>query len=136
MNNLLIDQFFHIRIENGILFSELIQDDYFFNDDNAFACIRKVEELTEGKPMPFLIDVRKFVGNFSPSAAKIFANSPVLKRILINQVFVVDTLNGKLLINAFKRIYGQETPIQVFENIETAFAYCIESKNKFYANNN
>lgn len=133
MNNLVLDKFFRIRIENGILFSELIQPDYFFNDDSALACIRKVEKITGGKPMPFLIDIRKFVGNFSPSAAKIFADSPILKRILITEAYVVDTLNGKLLISAYKRIYGQETPIQVFDNLETALAYCIESKNKYYA---
>lgn len=120
-------------IDNDILCCKPVQVNYYLTEDKVKVCIAKIEEISEGKFMPFLIDVRKFVGNFSPSAARIFAESSITKENIIVQAFVVDNLNGKLLLGSYKRIYGKEKNIKIFSHIETALAYCIESKNKFYA---
>lgn len=115
-------------IENDILCCKPNQIDCYLTEDSVKAYISKIEEISEGKPMPFLIDIRRFVGNFAPSAAKMFADSSTSKKNIITLAFVVDTLNGKLLLGSYKRIYGSEQNIRIFSQIETALAYCVESK--------
>lgn len=124
-----------LSIENGVLFYKLKQTDCYLTENRIRAYLSKIEEITEGKPMPFVIDIRKFVGNFSPEAAKIFASSPISKKI-ITQVFIADTLNGKLLISSYRRIFGNDANIRIFNQMEPALAHCVESQNKFYADKN
>lgn len=134
MNTLIFDQSEKVKfwIENDILFCRFNQVDCYLSADNAKSYIYQIEKMTEGKYMPFIIDVRNFIGNFSPTAAKIYTKSPILKNITV-RAFVADTLNGKLLIASYNRLYLKESHVHVFNNMETALAYCIESKNKFYA---
>lgn len=124
-----------LSIEDGILFCKPNQTDCYLTENRILKYLSKIEEITEGEPMPFVIDIRKFVGNFSPEAAKIFADSPVSKNI-ITQVFIADTLNGKLLISSYRRIFGNNADIRIFNQMEAALAYCVESQNKFYADKN
>jgi hypothetical protein len=121
-----------LSIENGILFCTLNHTDCYLSESRILTYLSKIEEITKGKPVPFVIDVRKFVGNFSPTAAKLFADSPILKTI-ISQVFIADTLNGKLLISSYSRLFGNNANIRIFNQMEAALAYCVESQNLFYA---
>lgn len=124
-----------LSIENGVLFYKLKQSDCYLTENGVRAYLSKIEEITKGKPIPFVIDIRKFVGNFSPEAAKIFADSPISKNI-ITQVFVTDTLNGKLLISSYRRIFGNDANIRIFSQMDAALAFCEESQKKFYADTN
>ncbi|MEO8934085.1 MAG: hypothetical protein ABI295_07235 [Xanthomarina sp.] len=138
MKNLSLEKSGKVKfwIKNGVLLCEISDINCRLTEEKIKTYIREIEILTKGKPMPFLIDIRNFVGNFSISAAKLFAKSPVLKKTRISEAFVADTLNGKLLINSYKRIYDPETFFQVFNTVEDAFEFCIESKNKFHARQN
>jgi len=118
-------------IENEILFSTFNQSDCYLTIEASEAYLMKIQKLTDGKAMPLLIDIRNFIGNFSPKAAKFFAESPILKRHIITQAFVVDTLHSKLLIGSYKRLFAQDAHVQIFGETESALAFCMESKNKF-----
>lgn len=120
-------------IEKDILLCRFNKPDFYISVDNAKTYLSKIEQLTEDKPMPIVVDIRKFVGNFSPIAAKLFAESPILKNILLH-TFVADTLNGKLLIASYSRIYLKDADVHVFSNMDAALAYCTESLNKLHAN--
>ncbi|WP_417199896.1 hypothetical protein [Bizionia sp.] len=122
-------------IENDILFCRFNQIDSYLSVANAKSYIAQIEEITNGKMMPCIIDVRKFIGNFSLTAAKIFTESSILKNITVH-AFVADTLNGKLLISSYNRLYLKATYVHIFNNMEAALEFCIQSKNTLDANKN
>lgn len=122
-------------VDNNILFGKLNQTNCYLTDEAVEVYLSKIEFLTQGTPLPFILDIGKFVGNFSPSAAKLFGASPISKSGIINQAFVANTLNGKLLVRSYMRIYGQEADIKIFEQVESAVAYCIEAQKKFNGEN-
>lgn len=114
------------RIENDLLFCELDHLDCYLREDQVIFFLSKIEKITEGKPMPLIIDIRKFVGNFSPEAAKLFANSSISKKCISAQAFIICSLNGKLLINSYIRIFGEEANIKVFDQMESAISFGLQ----------
>ncbi|TYB79071.1 DUF7793 family protein [Bizionia myxarmorum] len=137
MNALTLHQLESVKfwIENDILFCNFNQNDYHWSEDDAKSQVSKIEELTKGKRMPFVIDARGFTGNFEPNAAKIFAGSSMLS-ILSFRVFIADTLHGKLLISSYSRIYAPDIHIEVCTTKAEALAYCAKSLKIYNANNN
>lgn len=123
-------------IENDILFCKFNQADCYLSEVAAKAYLSIIKEKVKGKPMPFIIDIRNFVGNFSPTAIKIFSDSLFFKTHIISQAFVVNTLQSKLQIGSYIRIFVQDAQVEIFDGMETALAYSIESRNKFNSNRN
>jgi len=97
--------------------------------------IKVITKLCNGKAMPFLIDVRGVSGTFTPNAANLIAQSPLLKALIISEAFVFDSIGIKLLTASYKRIYDPIIPYRMFNDIELAEHYCIETKNKFNGSN-
>ncbi|MBR9844828.1 MAG: hypothetical protein GYB35_01360 [Algicola sp.] len=122
-------------IKDDILFCKFNQTDCHISVDTAKTYILKIEKLTKGQPLPFLIDARDFTGNFSPNAAKTLAKSTIIKAMTLH-AFVVNTLHNKFLVASYSRIYLKNPNVQIFESFDDALAACIESKNKLYANPN
>lgn len=137
MNTLTLHQLESVTfwIENDILFCNFNQNDYHWSEDDAKSQVSKIEELTRGKRMPFVIDARGFTGNFEPSAAKIFAESSMVSNIWF-RVFIADTLHGKLHISSYSRIYAPDIHIEVCNTKAEALAYCAKNLKKLNANNN
>lgn len=115
-------------IENDILFCRFNQSDCYLSAANAKTYVSQVEEIIKGKRLPCIIDVRKFIGNFSLTAAKIFTKSSIIKNITVH-AFVADTINAKLLIASYNRLYLKATHFHVFEKMETAIEFSIQSQN-------
>ena len=92
-------------------------------------------KLTQGKSVPFLIDFRDNHGNFSAKAAKLLANSTVFKNAKISEAFVINSINSKLLINSYKRIFEPNTPYKIFKDFDEALEYSINNKKIFDASN-
>lgn len=124
--------------DSGILFCEFYNKDvnHKLSVETVKKYIETIKEISKGKSMPFLIDVRNSLGTFSIAAAELFANSTDLKRIRLSEAFIVNSINVKLLISSYKRIYEPITPFQFFNNKQKAIQYCIESKRSFYADKN
>ncbi|PQV48403.1 hypothetical protein CLV33_105262 [Jejuia pallidilutea] len=118
---------------NGILFCQFTGNNTncTLNEKNAAKYIDAVKEVTQGKPMPFLVDIRNSVGNFSIPAAKLIASSPILKKIRISEAFIVNSINGKILIFSYKRIFEPKTPSRVFNNMKDALQFCEDTKKDF-----
>ncbi len=121
------------RIEHDILFCIPNQHDCYLNEFGIETLILTIKNLTKMTPMPLVIDLRKFIGNFDPQAARIFADSSIIKKMILNQAFVTNTLNCKLLVNSYKRIYVNESDIKMFNQMDAAISYCMEIKHKYYA---
>lgn len=117
----------------GILFCEFENSETYrtLEVDTVEKYEKAISTLSQGKPMPFLIDIRDNQGNFSTEAAKLFANSPVFKKIRISEAFVINSINTKLLINSYKRIYEPITPFEIFKDFEEALVYSTNSKKTF-----
>jgi len=91
--------------------------------------ISEITSLCEGKAMPFLIDLSATRGTFTVSAAKLLANSPDLQLLRVSEAYVTKTINTKLLITSYKRLYEPITPFAIFNNVKSAIKYCEEFKN-------
>ncbi len=94
--------------------------------------INIVAKLCDGKPMPFLIDLREAKGTFSILAAKLLASSPKLKQVRLSEAYIVNSMKMKLVINTYKRIYEPVTPFQFFDNLEDGIDYCLTIKKDIY----
>ena len=116
-------------IENDILFCKLDDVNCFLTEDRVHTYLSEIEEKTAGIPMPLVVDIRKFIGNFSPDAAKLFADSAISKNCVLTQAFIADTLHARLLVGSYLRIYGGNANIRIFKKMESALAYCTEIKN-------
>ncbi|MFC0604896.1 DUF7793 family protein [Winogradskyella pulchriflava] len=97
--------------------------------------INAIEKLCNGKPVPFLIDLRGTRGTFTEEAVKILAKSTLLKVLRLSESFVYDSIGMKLLIMSYKRMFDHYTPYQLFNEYQSAQAYCLVVKNDFYGSN-
>ena len=88
--------------------------------------------LCNGKALPFIIDLRGTHGTFSVSAAKLLAKSPDLARLRIIEAYVVNTINMRLLVASYKRLYDPMTPFGIFKTIKDAKDFCNEHKKQVY----
>tara|TARA_B100001059_G_C17803667_1_gene567764 strand:+ start:227 stop:640 length:414 start_codon:yes stop_codon:yes gene_type:complete len=123
--------------ENGILYCNFNNSNpnYTLDSDRVKLYIDAIVKLCKGKPMPFVYDITNSKGTYSTSAAHLFANSPSLVKLRISEAFVLNTIGIKLLIHSYKRLYDTKTPYKIFNNMNDALSYCVESKNKFYGSN-
>ncbi|MFC4723203.1 hypothetical protein ACFO5O_12780 [Geojedonia litorea] len=124
-------------VNQGVLFFKFDYTNQFGKLD--IGTVKKFEtaviSLTQGVPMPFLIDTRNTRGSFTSRAAKLFAHSSYFKKVRICEAFVVNSINTELLINSYKRIYEPVTPFLIFDDIENAIDYCVEAKKRYDADN-
>ena len=120
--------------EKDILYCKSINSESIHNLDihKAKLYIKAIIELSEGKPMPFLIDLRNSRWTFSILAAKELSNNPKLQRLRISEAFVANTIAIELLIKSYKRLFDSRTPFKIFRNLETAKYYCKQVKYEFY----
>lgn len=94
--------------------------------------IKAVIKLCDGKPSPFLIDLRDAKGTFSVLAAKELSTNPLLAELRISEAFVTNTIAMKILVNTYKRLFNPLTPFKIFNDMESAIDFCNENKRKFY----
>lgn len=116
--------------DNGILFGEIRHPDTnrYLNSETLKTYLKAVSDLCEGKKMPFLLDLRNTDGTFSNNAAKKLANSLEYNKLIIAEIFVINSLKMKLLISSYKRIYEPNTPFEIFEDYDEALDYSIKIK--------
>ena len=123
--------------DTGILYCEFSNNDpdVKLELNNIKLYIKAIITLCEGKPMPFLIDLKETQGAFSMAAAKLLAHNPELVKLRISESYVINTVGMKLLLAFYKRLYNRITPFAIFNDFVLAEEYCIEAKNKFYNRN-
>ncbi|MBC2840406.1 hypothetical protein [Robiginitalea sp. SC105] len=112
---------FSIR-DNSILYCTFNQGPgtCFLNVRTARRYLDKVISLSNGSPMPLLIDLRSARGTFSTEAAKLLASKSSQGHIAICEAYVVNTLAIELLVRAFKRIYPNDIPFAIFKDVPSA----------------
>ncbi len=110
-------------IENNILFCKFSQLDCYLSESVAKVYLSKIEELVNNIPMPLIVDLRNFVGNFCPKAAKLIAESPIIKNSITTQAFVANSLHSKLLVGSYVRIYVNTSNVKIFNTVEKALAH-------------
>ena len=122
---------------NDILYCQFINSETYYKLDlvSVKLYIEAIKNLCNGKAMPFIIDLRGIRGTFSAEAASYFSKSPILKALIISEAFIVDTINTKLSITSYKRIYDPNISHAVFNEIAPALQYCLETKNRFHGSN-
>lgn len=123
--------------DTGILYCEFSNNDPDVKLEltNIKLYIKAIITLCEGKPMPFLIDLKETQGTFSIAAAKLLAHNPELVKLRISESYVINSPGMKLLLSFYKRLYSRITPFAVFNDLELAEEYCIDAKNEFYNRN-
>lgn len=90
--------------------------------------IKVITKLCNGKPMPFVFDLRDSKGTFTVPAVMLLAKSPALTKLRISEAFIFNSLGVKLLVISYKRIYDPITPFKLFTDMSAAKAYCTTIK--------
>ena len=123
--------------ENEILHCQFENHDssHKLSVSNVLEYIKAILELTEGVPMPFLIDLRNTKGTFEHKAAKLLATHPELIKLKLAEAYVSNSMNMRLLILSYKRLYDPNTPYQIFKSDTPALQYCLEAKKTINAIN-
>ncbi|WP_055442581.1 hypothetical protein [Lacinutrix himadriensis] len=123
--------------DSGILYCQFRNNDAKnkFETESVALFIRAIDKLCKGMPMPFLIDSRDSQWTFTRESANLLANSPTLVKLRMSEAYVFNTIGIKLVVASYKRIYEPSTPFSVFNNLESARAYCVEAINNFYGSN-
>lgn len=117
--------------DKEILFCKMLNMDasHHLTDETADTYLKAIVTLCNGKKMPLLIDLRNTQGAFLSTAAKKLGEGIEISKLILSEAFVINSLNVKLLINSFKRIYEPITPFEIFEDYNDALNYSINSKN-------
>lgn len=117
-------------IDDDILFCKIQNPDKNrnLNAETANMYMDVVMKLCKGKSMPFVIDLRNSKGVFLIEAAKNLASNKEFRMLSLSEAFVVNSLNIKLLISSYKRIYEPVTPYKIFENYQEALQYAFKTK--------
>ncbi|NNE31571.1 MAG: hypothetical protein HKN40_04300 [Winogradskyella sp.] len=132
MNNTLLIEFDTVKFwtEHGILFCQILNTKAIKLNakERLSQYVDAIYTLSEGKPIPFIIDMQSTLGTFSTEIAKLLADSPALNKIRLCEAFVSNSINTTLLVHSYKRIYESETPYRIFKDFETAKQYCLTYK--------
>lgn len=119
--------------DSGILYCEFSSSSNLkLETQNIELYINAIKTLCDGKPMPFLIDLKDIRGTFSVAATNLITNNPEIVKLRITESYLVNTLRTKLWLACYKRLYNRITPFATFNDINSAERYCLEAKNRFY----
>ncbi len=119
--------------DSGILYCEFSSSSNLkLETQNIELYINAIKTLCDGKPMPFLIDLKDIRGTFSVSATNLITNNPEIVKLRITESYLVNNLRTKLWLACYKRLYDRITPFATFNDINSAERYCLEAKNRFY----
>jgi len=100
--------------------------------DDVKNYIVAIEKITNGRSMPFLIDLRGIKGTFSILAAKELSKNKKLCQLRLSEAFVVNSISMKLLVLSYKRIFDPKTPFMLFNDMGMAKEYCKQIINKVH----
>ncbi|SKB57706.1 hypothetical protein SAMN05660866_02223 [Maribacter arcticus] len=116
---------------NGILFCKINNLDAHNKLDfkSAQLYLEAIIKLTNGVPMPFLIDLRDTKGTFSIAAAQLLSKKFNTLPLVVSTAYVVNSLSINLLIQSYKRIYDTKIPFEIFKDMTSAKNYCLKYMN-------
>ncbi|NRD22643.1 hypothetical protein HNV10_05285 [Winogradskyella litoriviva] len=103
---------------------------------NVESYIEAITKLCDGKSMPFIVDLRNTCGTFPIAAAKLLAKSPELVKLRISESYLINTIEIKLLIGMYKKLYDKIIPFGIFKDLSSAKGFCQEAKNNYASNSN
>lgn len=112
---------------HGILNCKHVNSDinWKLNEKEAEKYVLAVLTLAGDEFRPIIFDFRDMRGTYTVLAARLVAKDPTLKKIIISEAFVVNSMAVRLLINAFKRIYEPSIPFKIFSDIKDAQEYSL-----------
>ncbi|MDO6622489.1 hypothetical protein Q4509_06435 [Oceanihabitans sp. 1_MG-2023] len=119
--------------DNNILYCQFRSREvnYKIDVDKIELFIKVIDRLCNGKPMPFLIDLRNAQGALTRESANLLSNSPILKKLRISEAYLINSIGVRLVINSYKRIYEPTTPFVVFNDLESAKEYCLDARSRY-----
>lgn len=117
---------------SGILFGKInnLNPQQKLDDKTARLYLNTIAELSKGKAMPFLIDLRDIKGTFSVEAGQLLGKSMNEMSTILYEVYVVNSLSITLLVQSFKRIYHGTKPFVIFNDMTQALEQCLKYKDK------
>ena len=95
------------------------------DEKEAEKYILAVLTLAADTKRPIIFDFRDVRGTYTILAARLVAKDPSVKKTIVSEAFVVNSIAVRLLINAFKRIYEPSIPFKIFSNTEEAQEYSL-----------
>jgi hypothetical protein len=89
-------------------------------------------DLVEGKPFLSLVDTINVRGQISKDAMEHFAKDPLTKGVRVAEAIVVNSLHNRILANFYLKFTKSHNPVRVFNNMDKAIIWLIETYAKSY----
>ncbi|WP_188463343.1 DUF7793 family protein [Bizionia arctica] len=97
--------------------------------------VQTITVLSQGKFLPFLIDVRELDFNQSIKLLKLLSNCARIKSLILSKTFLVDSYKFKVLLSIYSFICNPIVPDFVFKNVKRAVEHCDDDNMIFNAVN-
>lgn len=111
-----------IRFKDG---ADFILEDAIIANQTMF-------DLAEGKPFLSLVDTINVRGQISKEAMEHFARDPLTKGVRVAEGIVVDSLHNRILANFYLKFTKSHNPVRVFNNMDKAISWLLETYAKNY----
>jgi hypothetical protein len=111
-----------IRFKDGV---DFILEDAIIANQTMF-------DLVEGKPFLSLVDTINVRGQISKDAMEHFAKDPLTKGVRVAEAIVVNSLHNRILANFYLKFTKSHNPVRVFNNMDKAIIWLIETYAKSY----
>lgn len=111
-----------IRFKDGVDF--ILQD--------AIIANQTMFDLAEGLPFLSLVDTINVRGQISKEAMEHFAKDPLTKGVRVAEAIVVDSLHNRILANFYLKFTKSHNPVRVFNNMDKAINWLLETYAKSY----
>ena len=123
--------------DDGVLYGKLYNMDanHRLDQNTAKRYLNTTAELSNGVPMPFLMDLRNIKGTFSNEAGLELAMGFKMMPHIVFEAYVVNSFSISLLVQSYKRIYNTKVPFAIFDDMGLAQENCSRFKTDFHDNN-
>ena len=101
-----------------------------FNLEDAIEANRTMYDFADGNPFLSLVDTINVRSQMSNQAMAHFAKDPLTKGVRIAEAIVVDSLHNRILANFYIKFVKSHNPVKVFNNMDKAIAWLLETYKK------
>lgn len=118
---------------DGILYGTINNSNTYTKMDSytASSYAATVSNLSKGRPVPLLIDLRNTQGALSLEAAEVLSDRFNKMSFVICEAYVVNSLALKLQVNTFKRLYNTRSPYKIYHSLKDAQEFCLWQKDLY-----
>lgn len=112
--------------EKGILFCEVHNLSQISSWTSRFyrRFLRVLQELTQGVPMPLIVDLKQARGTLSTDTAKVLSERCRRNPLIMGEAYIVESLSVRLLVQSYVRLIHRDSVSVICSNLPAALRFC------------